>query len=225
MTAENLYEVASTLRSIGLRLIDIASELYPSEYEQYLQTRDLRLYNRLVKRVYRLIYYHNRKCREGEHVSVEKSKRIDLALERDPLGYRERLEKTLKDKFGKNGAQRQYHEYEQLLYRVYSKTVKQYDPDGVIWATVKSIHGRCFYDYYAVYQENVWIMGSGKARSVTASYIAYAYVYSILFVSLLVNSRFDLKYRVTSHISKIVPLEKLREWVVRILPLVLAKIM
>ena len=61
-------ETAQLLRSLGFSYLEIARELYPQDYQRYLETRDRRLYERLKTRVKRLVKYSGSTPSDDSHV-------------------------------------------------------------------------------------------------------------------------------------------------------------
>ncbi|MCE4613571.1 MAG: hypothetical protein F7C07_07055 [Desulfurococcales archaeon] len=66
-------ETAALLKDLGFTHLEIAAELYPSDYRRYVETRDRRLYSLLKKRVWRLVSWARGKCGPLDHENVDPS--------------------------------------------------------------------------------------------------------------------------------------------------------
>ncbi len=209
-------ETAALLRGLGFSLMEIAAELYPRDYERYLQTRDPRLRRLLKKRVWRLLRPGG--PRDGSRVDPSAGWTPDAlddsGGEREPLEHRAPvpLMHPSVRKAGMRGVERQVVEYEQLLYHYYRRAVERYDDSGAVWATARFIHGRAFREYYDVYKANVW-----RVRS--AGRVARTYAYAVLSVAVLMHGLYHLRFELESR------LEPDREILKDVLPIILAHIL
>ncbi len=188
-------EVAALLKELGFSHLEIAAELYPGDYRRYVETRDRRLYELLKKRVWRLL-----RSRGGPHNGsnvdppvVWTGEFYDGGGERDsPLPRSpEPLYHPKTRKAGKKGYERQVIEYEQLLYYYYDRFLSGRDPQYLVWATAKALHGKAFKAFYERFGERVW-------RRQRAGAVARAYAYSVLVVSLWLHGHplyFELRER------------------------------
>jgi len=232
---EPAWKLAVEMRDLGFRLIDIAAQLYPREFEVWKKTRDRRLYNKLVKRVWELLRYAEKKGALG-NASLEHrfsgAEELRLSLdggERNPLAFREVfVENTIQQKKdAKTRADRQLYEYEQLIYRIYVNS-KLPDPDGMLWATIQGVHRRVFHRFYERSRENVWISGGRRKRlTITASTIALAYAYSVISAALLLHGKMNYRGQVFFYIktSFSVNEDALRRWIREIGPLILSVVL
>lgn len=221
------WKIALSMRNLGFKLIDIAAQLYPHEFEIWKKTRDRRTYNKLVKRVWELLRYAQYRAKTENTLEQEASGANSWGAERDPLGYRETLrDSTLsKKKRAKDRASRQLYEYEQLLYRIYIGT-RIPDHDGIVWGTIKAIHHKVFFEYYTRNKENVWINSSKRRSSITASVLALAYAYSVISAALLVHGKAQYRGQVLFYIKSWFSVDEkaLRKRVDEIAPLVLSRV-
>ncbi len=213
---ERKHEVALLLREHGFSYSEIIRELYPREWEEYRRSRDRRLYARLKKRVWRLLRYSSKRGpRDEEDVDppglwIPGLELDDGGGEREPLFYRapERLLSRRSRKAGLKGRERQFVEYEQLLY-YYKEYVRELD-DWTIWGSVKAIHSMVFNEFYDRFRRNVW----GVKR---AGPVARAYAYAVLSAAALLHGRLDVRDRLRS-----APLDdKSRQWLEKVSPIVL----
>ncbi|MEB3780891.1 MAG: hypothetical protein GSR85_11805 [Desulfurococcales archaeon] len=194
-------ETAQLLRSLGFSYLEIARELYPKDYQKYLETKDRRLYERLKTRVKRLVKYGEGTPHDGRYVPPSGMYPQGLELddtggERNSMDGREHLP-TLHPrtrKAGLRGYERQVIEYEQLLYHYYSRYVRRQDPNGVIWATAKWLHGQSFSEYWGLYSINVW-------SPQRAPKLAKAYAYTILSVAGLLHGMAHIRIKLSKVIE------------------------
>ena len=212
-------ETAQLLRSLGFSYLEIARELYPQDYQRYLETRDRRLYERLKTRVKRLVKYSGSTPSDDSHVPPSGMYPQDLELddsggERNSLNGREHIHMLhpRTRKAGLKGYERQVVEYEQLLYYYYNKYVRKYDPQGVIWATAKWLHGQSFSEFYGLYTVNVW-------SPQRAPRLARAYAYTILSVSGLFHGMAHIRIQLSR------ALEPDRGDLEKVYPIVLSKVL
>ncbi len=212
-------ETAQLLRSLGFSYLEIARELYPKDYQKYLETRDRRLYERLKTRVKRLVKYNGSTPSDGRHVPPSGVYPQGLELddsggERNSLNGREHIP-TLHPrtrKAGLKGYERQVIEYEQLLYYYYNKYMKMYDQAGTLWATAKWLHGQSFPEFYGLYSVNVW-----SPRR--APRLARAYAYTVLAVSGLLHGMLHIRVNLAR------ALEPDRGDLEKVYPIVLSKVL
>jgi len=195
-------ETAGLLRDLGYTYLEIAAELYPEEFEEYVRTRDRKLYARLKKRVGRLLeYFRSKECGPSQLKNVGPPimwapEFDDSGGEREPLDHRasEPLCHPGTRKAGKSGIERQVVEYEQLLYHYYKMLMERYDPSGTLWATARLIHGRAFREYYERYRAKVWSIKSARATART-------YAYTVLTVSALFHGLYHLRFELEKRLN------------------------
>ena len=188
---------AVLLKSMGFSYLEIARELYPSDYRRYREARDpgerARLRKLLVRRVWKLLRLgrvgpsSDNRWDPNDGGTLEFD---DTGGERDRLAHRAPLavEHPGKRKAGKRGYDRQLIEYEQFLKHVYDEVIGGEDPDYVIWSFAKALHHKAFHEYYSMYRANVW--GPSTKREVPL-----AYAYFILMISSVMHGKFYLKPR------------------------------
>lgn len=187
--------LACLLREYGVKLIDIARDLYPDlyrEYENALPGEKGRLYNKLLKRVHSIIYYYTRRNKNlDSHLESFTGDmgdpRIKLDLEggvRDAAEWHAPVQDGTANIVARKARvkpeKRQLVEYEQLLYYIYSYTLSGYDASGVVWATLRGFHKR-FFKQFRDRIGNTWFR-RGKRRYPDPS---LAYVYALFYISLL----------------------------------------
>ena len=219
MTAMRKYELAAMLRGMGYSYLDIAAELYPRDYEEYLRTRDRRLYQTLKRRVWKLLRLAGGP-RDNSLEDPVPGWTPELGLddsggERHTLGARapEPILHPRTRKAGKRGAERQALEYEQLLYYYYNRILSRIDSNYTLWATIKALHGRAFNVFYERFGENVW-------RPRRAGRLARAYAYSVILVALMLHGLSDVRMREMLARDLRVDRDALKE----VLPVVMAEV-
>ena len=206
-------ELAATLKSLGFSHLEIAAELYPQDYQRYLETRDRRLYQLLKKRVWKLLRIASG---PGDGGPVDsrggwtRDELEDSGGEREPLEYRapEPLYHPRTRKAGLGGAQRQLIEYEQYLYHLWRVHVAEYDPKGMLWGTARFIHGRAFMDYYREFGVNVWGYRGRVSR------VARTYAYSVLATAALLHGMLHVRIQLERALGPD------RELLPRVLPII-----
>ncbi|BAA79816.1 hypothetical protein ASQ66_gp14 [Aeropyrum pernix spindle-shaped virus 1] len=215
-------ETAALLRGLGYSYLEIARELYPGDYRRYRETGDRRLYQLLKKRVWKLLRLAGGGGSRGNGV-VDPPAGWTLEVEFDESGWERdsptprappELPHPRERKRGLRGFERQVVEYEQLLYYYYTRHLKGYDSSGVIWGTIKLVHGRAFRGFYEEHGVNVW-------RREKAGRVARAYVYSVMVVSLWLHGYWfysELRERLRR------ALDVDREDVAKVLPLVMGTV-
>ena len=193
-------ETAQLLQSLGFSYLEIARELYPEDYRRYVETKDRRLYQRLKLRVRKLVKQVGNgggTPRGNEMVHPSPGYTLnDAGGERNSMDGREHLPvlHPRTRKAGLRGYERQVIEYEQLLYHYYSRYVRRQDPNGVIWATAKWLHGQSFSEYWGLYSVNVW-------SPQRAPKLAKAYAYTILSVAGLLHGMAHIRIKLSKVIE------------------------